>query len=84
MGFPGGPEGKNPPAEAGAAGSIPTSGRSPGEGSDGNPLQCSYLEGPMDRGSRWSAVHRVAESQIRLNDLTTSVESTILQKLYFQ
>ena len=80
MGFPGDPEGKNPPAEAGAAGSIPTSGRSPGEGSDGNPL----LEGPTDRGARWSAVHRVAESQIRLSDLTTSVESTIVQKLYFQ
>ena len=37
MGFPGGPVVKNSPAEAGAAGSIPASGRSPGRGSDGNP-----------------------------------------------
>ena len=39
---------KNPPANAGDMGLIPLPGRSPGEG-DGNPLQCSYLENPMDR-----------------------------------
>ena len=42
-------------------GSIPGLGRSPGEGS-GNPLQYSCLENPMDRGSWWTPVHRVAES----------------------
>ena len=47
-GFPGGPVVKNPPANAGDTGSIPGSGRSPGEG-HGNPVQCSCLEAPMDR-----------------------------------
>ena len=41
---------KNPPANVGAEGLIPGSGRSPGEG-NGNPLQCSCLENPMDRGA---------------------------------
>ena len=44
---------KNPPANAGDArdtGLIPGLGSSPG-GGHGNPLQYSYLEGPMDRGS---------------------------------
>ena len=44
---------KNPPANAGDAGSIPGLGRSPGEG-HGNPLQYSCLENPMDRGA-WQA-----------------------------
>ena len=43
MGFPGGSVVKNPPANAGDAGSIPGSGRSPG-GGNGNPLQYSCLE----------------------------------------
>ena len=38
---------KNPPANAGDPGLIPELGRSPGEG-NGNPLQYSYLENPMD------------------------------------
>ena len=41
---------KNPPANAGDKGSILGSGRSPGEGND-NPLQCSCLGSPMDRGA---------------------------------
>jgi len=41
---------------AGDLGSIPGSGRSPGEG-DGNPLQYSCLENPMDRGDWWATVH---------------------------
>ena len=47
--------GKNLPANAGDtrdSGSIPGSGRSPGVG-NGNPLQYSYLENPMDRGEPW-------------------------------
>ena len=40
---------KNPPAKAGDMGSVPESGRSPGEG-NGNPPQYSCLESPMDRG----------------------------------
>ena len=41
-------------------GSIPESGRSPGEG-NGNTLQCSCLENPMDRGAWWATVHEVME-----------------------
>ena len=54
---------KNPPASAGdirAMGLIPGSGRFPGAG-NGNPLQYSCLENPMDRGSWWAIVHRVAK-----------------------
>ena len=46
---------------AGDLGSIPGWGRSPGEG-NGNPLQYSCLENPMDREARWATVHGVAES----------------------
>ena len=49
MGFPGDSVIKNPPANAGDASSIYASGRSPG-GGNGNPLQYSWLENPMDRG----------------------------------
>ena len=59
---------KNPPASAGDigdAGSIPGSGRFPGEGND-NPLQCSCLENPMDRGVWWATVHGVAKSRTQL------------------
>ena len=42
-----------------------------GEG-DGNPLQCSCLEDPRDRGSWWAAVSGVAQSQIRLKRLSSS------------
>ena len=42
-------------------GSIPGSGRSPGEG-NGNPLQCSCLGNPIDRGAWWATVHGVANS----------------------
>ena len=47
-GFPSGPEGKASACSAGDLGSIPGSGRSPGEG-NGNPLQYPCLENPMDR-----------------------------------
>ena len=60
MGFPGGSVVKNPPANAGDAGSIPVSGRSPG-GGNGNPLQYSCPGNPMDRGARRATVCRVAE-----------------------
>ena len=46
-------------------GSLGREGRSPGEG-NGNPLQYSCLENPMDKGSWWAAVHRVAKSWTRL------------------
>ena len=52
---------KNPPANAGDAGSIPGLGRSPG-GENDNPLQYSCLENPMDRGAWKAAVLGVSES----------------------
>ena len=51
MGFPGGSEVKASASNAGDPGSIPGSGRSPGEG-NGNPLQYSCLENPTD-GEAW-------------------------------
>ena len=50
--------GKESSCNAGDAGSIPGWGKSPGEG-NGNPLQYSCLENPMDRGTWWTTVHRV-------------------------
>ena len=61
-GFPGGSEVKASAWNAGDLGSIPGSGRSPGEG-NGNPLQYSCLENPMDRGAWCATVHGVAKSQ---------------------
>ena len=60
--FPGGSEGKESACNAGDMGSIPRSGRSPGEG-HGNPFQYSCLENPMDRGAWWATVHGVAKNQ---------------------
>ena len=51
---------KNPPANAGDLGSIPGSGRSPGEG-NGNPLHYSCLGNPMDRGAWQATVHGVTK-----------------------
>ena len=42
-----------------------------GEG-NGNPLQCSCLENPRDRGAWWAAVYGVAQSQIRLKWFSSS------------
>ena len=61
--FPGGPVIKNSPANTGDArdtGSIPASGRSPGSG-NGNPLQYSCLESPMDRGAWQATVYRFTD-----------------------
>ena len=58
-GFPGASVVKNLPAKArdtGIVGLNPESGRSPG-GGNGNPLQCSSLENPVDRGAWWATVH---------------------------
>ena len=62
IGFPGGSDGKASACNVGDLGSIPGSGRSPGEG-NGNPLQYSCLENPMDRRAWWATVHGVAKSQ---------------------
>ena len=65
--FPVGSDGKESACNVGDPGSIPELGRYPGEG-NGNPLQYSCLENPMDRGAWRAIVHGVAESQIRLSD----------------
>ena len=65
---------KNLPAKAGDvrdSGSIPGSGRSPG-GGHGNPLQCSCLQNPMDRGAWQATVHRVAKK----SDTTEAITCT--------
>ena len=53
---------KNPPANAGDMGSIPGSGRFPGEG-NGSPLQCACLGNLTDREARRTPVQRVTENQ---------------------
>ena len=57
-----GSEGKESACSAGQPGSIPGSGRSPGDG-NGNPLQYSCLKNSMDRGAWWATVHEAAKSQ---------------------
>ena len=59
--LPGGSVGKESASSVGDPGSIPGSGRFPGEGTD-NPPQYSRLENPLDRGAWWAGVHAVAES----------------------
>ena len=66
-GFPGGLDGKVSACNVEYLGWIPGSGRSPGEG-NGNPLQYSYLENPLDRGAWQATVHGVAKSQTRLSN----------------
>ena len=68
--FPGSTVVKNPPGSVGDPrdmGLILGSGRSPGEG-NGNPLQYSCLENPMDRGAWRATVHEVTKNRTRLSD----------------
>ena len=58
---------KNSPANAGDPGSVPTLGRSPGEG-NGNLLQYSCLENPMDREAWQITVHGVTKGWTQLSD----------------
>ena len=69
--FPGGSGSKESAHSAGEPGSIPGSGRSPGEG-NGNPLQYSCLENPMGRGAWRATVHEIAKSQTWLGDTHTT------------
>ena len=65
--LPGGSDGKESTCNGGDLGSIPGSGRSPGEGNS-YPFQSSCLENTMDRRSWQTAVHEVAKSQTLLNN----------------
>ena len=74
-GFPGGSVVKNPSANAGDpgdTGSIPGSGRSPGEGNS-NRFQYSCLENPINRGAWGATVHGAIKSQTRLSTHTLLV-----------
>ena len=62
MGFPGGSASKESASNAGDVGLSPELGRSPGEG-NGNPLQYSCLEDPLDKGAWQATVHGVAKSR---------------------
>ena len=71
---------KNLPANAGEAkdrGVIPALGRSPGEG-NGNSLQYSCLENPIDRGAWWATVHGVAKESGTTERLSTNVHFVVL------
>ena len=58
---------KSLPANAGDMGSVPGSGRSPGV-RNGNPVQYSCLEDPLDRGAQWASVQGVTQSQTQLSN----------------
>ena len=81
MGFLGGSEGKASACNAGELGLIPGSGRSPGEG-NGNPLQYSCLENPMDREAWYTTVRGIAKSWTQMSDFTFFINLllTILSK----
>ena len=69
MGFPRGSVRKETTCNAGDVryqGSVPGLGRPPGE-RNGNPLQYSCLENPIDRGTWQATVHGVAKSQTQLS-----------------
>jgi len=63
LGFPHSSVGKSSACNVGGLGSIPGSGKSPGEG-NGNPLQYSFLENPLGRGSWQATVHGTQESDM--------------------
>ena len=82
QGVRGGSVVKNLPANAGDMGSVPGSGRSPGEG-NGNPLQYSRLENPMDRGAWQATVCGIAELDMTLQPNNDNVPSTCIQAMSF-
>ena len=67
MGFPGGSDSKESAFNEGDPGSIAGLGISRGEG-NGNPLQYSCLENPMNREAWWATVHGVTQSRVGLSD----------------
>ena len=73
--FSGGSDGKEFAYNVGDPGLIPGLGRSPGEG-NGNPLQYSCLENPVDEGAWWATIHGITES-----DTTELLTHTHTKKL---
>ena len=74
----GGSDGKASTYDEGDLDSIPGLGRSPGEG-NGNPLQYSCLENPMDGGAWEATVHGVAKSRTRLSNFTLNSDTGMSQ-----
>ena len=79
-GFPGGSDSKESAHNAGSPSLTPGSGRSPGEG-NGNLLQYSSLENPMDRGAWWATVHRIAKCQTQSNGYTFFLSDRIVRRV---
>ena len=67
IGFPDDSDGKASACNAEDLGSVPGLGRSSREG-NGNPLQYSCLENPLDRGAGRATIHRVAKSRTLLSN----------------
>ena len=78
QGFPGGSTGKESACSAGDPTSVPGWGRSPGEG-NGNPLQYSCQENPLDREAWWATVRGV--TRVR-HDLATKPPPPPQKHLY--
>ena len=85
--FPGGSDGKASAYNAGDSGLIPGLGRSPGEG-NGNPLQYSCLENPMDGEAWWATVDGVTKSRTRLSNCTSLhsafIESSLIDNHFIK
>ena len=69
-------DGKESACNAGDLGSIPGSGRSPGEG-NGNPLQYSYLGNPMDRRSWLATIHGVTKDPDTTEQLNNTCQTLL-------
>ena len=74
-GFLGGSDGEESASNSRDLGSIPASGRFPGEG-NGNPFEYSCLENSMDRGAWRATVHGVTKSRTQLNDYYSHFHET--------
>ena len=82
LGFRDGTASKESAWNAGDTGLIPGSGRHPGEG-NGNSLQYSCLENPMDRGAWGATVHRVTKSWTGLAGLSTYTPIGLRSRPYY-
>ena len=82
--FPGGSDGKASTYNVRDPGSVPGSGRSAGEG-NGNPLQCSCPENPMNGGAWQATVHGVTKSRTRLSKfLSLSLNPRLHLPLFYR